>query len=82
MQCADGFKVGAASAQLADVSGVTADGYRAAFLVSVAKAERVAATSLASPRPRALQLIITQWSSNHSRRSFRLVLTEGPAVRR
>ena len=45
------FKVGAASAQLADVSGIAADGYRAAFLVSVSEAERVVATSQPTPMP-------------------------------
>ena len=39
------FKAGAASAQLADASGVTADGNRAAFHAGIAVSERVAATS-------------------------------------
>ena len=43
------FKAGTASAQLVDVSGATADGYRAAFLAGIATSERVAATSQPTP---------------------------------
>ena len=53
------FKVGAASAQLADVSGIAADGYRAAFLVSVSEAERVVATSQPTPMPPIIHLTAT-----------------------
>ena len=51
-------KAGAASSQLANVSGVTADESQAAFLAGRAEAERVAATS--QPTPSHKPLMISQ----------------------